>query len=270
DIDAIAYRDGQIVISGPESKATKIDASLFLTSMRLACGAGDPFFSLDPVDGAAWQEQSQAAMDVVWKRMQDKIRSGVRGQFEVKTFSVRRDFASLWAEIGPKYPELRTRLVFHPEWLSETRFGEILYKADVLLKELTVGVPVVVPGGGMRAANVRDYIAPDKRAAVRGLLVPDQLRERGRPAYRLWVALTPGAGRGGPPTYENPDANIDPRSNRALYAMLKAQGYIDAPRPEPLQTSAFYGNGGVADLSRVYPKMFILRHDLASGQDIPG
>src|SRR5262249_4086463 len=96
DIDAIAYRDGQIVISGPESKATKIDAALFLTSMRLACGAGDPFFSLDPVDGAAWQEQSQAAMDVVWKRMQDKITSGVRGQFEVKTFSVRRDFASLW------------------------------------------------------------------------------------------------------------------------------------------------------------------------------
>jgi hypothetical protein len=40
---------------------------------------------------------------------------------------------------------LRSKLVFHPEGLRDTRFGEILYKADVLLKELSSGIPVLVP-----------------------------------------------------------------------------------------------------------------------------
>jgi hypothetical protein len=270
DIDAIAYRDGRLVITGPQNNKTKLDAALFLTAVRLACGAGDPSFSLDPVDGLAWKEQSEAAMDLAWKQIQDKVTPGLRGQFDVQTFSVRRDFAPLWAEISRKYPELRTRLVFRPEWLSQTRFGEILYKADVLLKELTVGVPIVVPGGETRAASVPGYIAPYKRGAARGLLEPDRLSKRGWQGHRLWFDLMPDAGPGGASAYEDPDAKIDRRSNPALYAMLKARGYVDAPKPEPVQKSTFYVSGGVADLSGVYPKMFILRHDHATGQDIPG
>ena len=48
---------------------------------------------------------------------------------------------------GAKYrrshPNFKAQLVFRPEWLRQTRFGEILYKGDLLLKELSEGVPLL-------------------------------------------------------------------------------------------------------------------------------
>jgi hypothetical protein len=270
DIDAITYRDGKIIIAGPQNAANKIDAALFLTAMRLACTPGDPFFSLDPVDGRAWQEQSRAAMDAAWKQAESSIKARLRSPFDVQTFSVQRDFAAIWAKIGSQYPELRAELVFRPEWLRETRFGEVLYKADVLLKELTVGIPVVTPGGPARMADIPGYIAPYKRGAARGLLVSKQTERQGWQGHRLWFDLMSQAGPDGPPAYEDPDANIDRNSNRALYATLKQRGLVDPPRPQPLQESTLYVENGIADISGVFPKMFILRHDAVTGRDIPG
>jgi hypothetical protein len=270
DIDAITYRNGQIIIAGAQNAANKIDAALFLTAMRLACTPGDPFFSLDPVDGRAWQEQSRAAMDAAWKQVESSIKARLRSPFDVKTFSVQRDFAAVWAKMGSQYPELRAELVFRPEWLRETRFGEILYKADVLLKELTVGIPVVTPGGPARMADIPGYIAPYKRGAARGLLVSKQTERQGWQGHRLWFDLMSQAGPDGPPAYEDPDASIDRNSNRALYATLKQRGFVDPPRPQPLQESRLYVENGIADISGVFPKMFILKHDAATGRDVPG
>ena len=269
DIEGVAYRDGQIVLAGAQSKASKLDAALFLTSLRLACSPGDPFFSLDPADGKAWLDQSDAAFKIAWKRTEASVKSRARGsRFEVRTFSVQRDFPALWAEIGAQFPKLRTNLVFRPEWLRETRFGDILYKADVLLKELSAGVAVVVPGGPLRAETIPGYIAANKRTAARGLL--ERHRERDRYGHRLWFDLMPQTGSGALPAYEDPDANIDRGSNRVLYALLKEQGYVDAPKPPPLHKSALYVESGIADISEVYPKMFIRRHDQATREDIPG
>jgi hypothetical protein len=269
DIEGIAYRDGQIVIAGAQRTASKLDAALFLTSMRLACSPGDPFFSLDPADGKAWLDQSDAAFKIAWKEMEANLKPRANGsRFEVHTLSVQRDFPALWAEIGAKFPKLRTNLVFRPEWLRETRFGEILYKADVLLKELSAGTAVLAPGGPLRAEKIPGYIAAYQRSAARGLL--ERHKERDRYGHRLWFDLMPQTGAGRLPAYEDPDANIDRGSNRALYAVLKEQGYVDPPKPPPLQKSALYVEGGIADISAVYPKMFIRRFDHVKREDVPG
>jgi hypothetical protein len=66
-----------------------------------------------------------------------------------------------------KKNNFRSVLVFHPEWLRETRFGEILYKADVLLKELSSGVSVLTPGP-LRAKSIKGYLAADAERLYHG------------------------------------------------------------------------------------------------------
>ena len=131
DLEGIHYRDGTVVLAGRKSTAS-FDAALFLTTMRLACSADDPFFSLDPPDPAAWDEQSTLAMDAVW--------SQVKNQFEARhhlaglhTISVRRDLGQAWQQLARHYPALESKLVV---LVTERLKSVVRLKSAVLLYAL--------------------------------------------------------------------------------------------------------------------------------------
>src|SRR5262249_39295009 len=150
--------------------AHSIDAALFLTSLRLACESVDPYFSLDPLEGAAWYREGHEATEAFWKRIEGSFKKQLNirqkdSQFWIKTISAKRDYPQIWASMESNYPNLKSELVFRPTWLSDTRFGEILYKADVLLKELSGGIPVLEPGP-LRAAKIENYVSSGARFAA--------------------------------------------------------------------------------------------------------
>lgn len=273
-IEGVAYHDGHIILSGRQSAATRLDAALFLTSLRLACDAGDPFFSLDPVDGKAWSDQSEAAMRAVWERLKSRLNEKARyGQnLTVKTFDVRRDFAAVWADLAPRYPELQTKLVFQPAWLKQTRFGEILFKADVVLKELCVGVSVLQPGTPVRARQVPKYMSSAERGAAKGLLKNVSAREPDRwSGQRMWFDLVPDVQTSRERQSEDAQPQQKPPQSRAaIYGLLKARGFLDAHSASQVQSTALYEKDRVTDLAHVYPRMFVRRHDQATGKDLPG
>ena len=169
-----------------------------------------------------------------------------------------------------RYPELRTRLVFHPLWLRETRFGEILYKADVLLKELSVGATVLNSDEKLRAAQVNGYIPSDERSAVTGLLQSDQSGHSGVRGYRLWFDLLPVNGDAASAKIGDTNMAFNHDTNLTIYENLKEKGYINFVAPTATLQSALYSSGDMIDLSQVFPKMFVRRHDIATGEDLPG
>src|SRR5262249_21358433 len=67
DLDGAWYRDGKLVLSGRKSSAHTLDAALMMTAFRAACESGDPYFSLDPDNGAAWSEEGHKASDELWQ-----------------------------------------------------------------------------------------------------------------------------------------------------------------------------------------------------------
>ncbi len=271
NIEGIAYRDGRVVLAGSHDNATRIDAGLFLTSLRLACGAYDPYFSLDPVDGAAWIEQADEAAKVVWRRLGDSFNGEPPEKFQIQTLSVNREYPSLWAEISSQFPQLQTRLVFRPEWLKQTRFGEILYKADVLLKELTTGVSIVEPSIPLRANKVPDYVSAEQRRAVRDFLSTVQLN--GPPGFRtnrLWFDLMPDAIAGQPISLQDADSKLDYQKLPGLYPVLSARGLVGGSEIKPVVKSVVNWSAEITDLSEIYPKMFVRHHDYAKGQDTAG
>lgn len=273
NIDGLVYRDGQIVVAGSSNKATRIDAALFMTSLRLACEpSGDPYFSLDPFDGQAWTDQGREATAAIWNAIKEEF-TGDPGntKFAVQSFSVRQRYPALWAELAPRYPELRTKLVFGPEWLRETRFGEILYKADVLLKELVSGVSIVQPSTPLRAETVANYVSPQERSAARGILESDRTKDPQKwEGHRLWFDLMPQAQKDKPPAFQHPDKNIDRRKHRELYSILRARGLVGQRTPNPTSRATVYAQGDVTDLSQVYPKMFVRIHDHVTRKDLEG
>src|SRR5262249_21555731 len=233
--------------------------------------SGDPFFSLDPVDGTAWTAQGREALDVVWSRIKDSFSDRGASGFAIETFSVKRRYPSVWAQLEQRYPELRSRLVFRPEALRETRFGEILYKADVLLKELTSGVSIIQSGIPLRASTVPGYIPSDQRGIARSFLVPDHLRNlNGWTGHRLWFDLMPQEEPNDSRLGQNADSAIDRYRHPDLYTILLNRGFVGGRAPNPIQRTALYSNGDVIDLSEVYPKMFVRRHDHSTRQDVKG
>jgi hypothetical protein len=271
DIESLTFRDGRIVLSGTQSPAAKIDAALFLTALRLACEPNDPSFSLDPVDGAAWAEQGRSALQTVWDRLHDSYNrgAGVPG-LSIETFSVRREYPSLWQELEPRYPELRTRLVFRPAALRDTRVGEILYKADVLLKELTSGLSLIQPSLRLRANEIPGYVPAYHRSVAVDLASSGRARASGWKGYRLWFDLMPQAGEAASPSTGGPDGSADRNKFPDLYALLQQRGFVGGPAVNAVRKTALFTSADIIDVSEVYPKMFVRRHDLASGKDISG
>lgn len=229
DLEGVYHERGMIVLAGRRAE-TNIDAALFLTSLRLACLSHDPYFSLDPPDPAAWHDQTERAMETVWNHIKHRY-SGPGGQAGVHTVSARRDLPAYWNAVAPRFPALKSQLVFEPEWLRHTRFGEILYKADILLKELSVGDSVVQPEQPFRGAMIPGYMSASRHSVERGLR--QEAGWGGRSGNRLWFDLLPKGDRAGEIV------------NVALFATERT-----------------------TDLSAIHPQMFVRRHE--QGSDLPG
>ena len=241
DLEGLHYANGQIILSGRPSAGATIDAALFLTAMRTACEATDPFFSLDPDNGQAWLDQGRASVKLMWDRSRGDFtwtpnvpanrgrNASIPDGLTMRTISVRRDMSRAWGQVERNYPDLKTRLVFRPDWLRETRMGDILYKADVLLKELTSGVSIVNATSPLRAAKVDGYIAPHMRSAVGGVF--DVNRESEFRGHRLWFDLMPqGAAQADIAPAPMPVLNAS--RNPALYSQLSRKDtfQVEAPR----------------------------------------
>lgn len=225
-----AYFEGDFIVLAGRSSSSEIDAAIFLTAMRLACSQDDPYFSLDPPDFSAWSSQSRLAMDALWSHVKERF-DGRNGKSGLFTISARRDVPEFWQKNSPRFPDLKSKLVFHPDWLSQTRFGEILYKADVLLKELAVGAPVVRPDTRFRADEIPGYLSAAEDTVRRLLEEPNGNAISG--ANRLWFDLMP-----------------------------------KGDRAREVRDISFFVNGNSLDLSAVYPQMFVRRQQ--DGQDVPG
>jgi hypothetical protein len=280
DLEGIHYSNGQVVLAGLPNKGSGMDAALFLTTLRMACESNDPTFSLDPDNPQAWSEEGQAVIKSVWDNAKRDFEftpniPANRGRnatipdgLTLQTLSIRRDFPILWAKMSPWYPDLKARLVFHPEWLSQTRVGEILYRADVLLKELSSGVSLLNSSSTVRANQVKGYIPGYLRSGVEARFSPLNAQGVIRNS-RLWFDLIPQNALNADPAPELLPV-LDPSRNPQMYEALERRGLI-APRTQVALTKAvLFTVGDSTDLSKIYPKMFIRRRDPIANRDISG
>jgi hypothetical protein len=285
DLDGTYFKDGHIVLMGRRNAGHEMDAALFLTALRASCETEDPYFSLDPDDGKAWTEEGNELATALWQRIRGHFGGNGRAvprnlaeAFTVQAFSASQDYPSLWRELAAKRQNLKARLVFRPQWLRQTRFGEILYRADVLLKELAAGVPAVEQGHGLRAAQVDRYVSANARAASKALLsiVQQQsLADDGNTAqgYRLWFDLVAQpAGPRVPSAPSHVDLGTPKREFEAaskLHGFLRAAGYFGTPEISDRKIEIM-SDGDVLDLSQIYPRMFVRLHDVTKGADVEG
>lgn len=284
DLDSANLENGRLVLSGRSGNGMKVNTPLFLSSMRLACQATDPYFSLDPDDGKAWTEEGRRASDELWKIIERDLKldkpdwgkhfpMGLR----FRSVSARRDYQQQWEAISRRYANLRTRLVFKPDWLAQTRFGEIMYKGDVLLKELSGGVPTVdAKDKSLRALDAGNYVSAKWRSAGESLLINvDNGRSAGRgfDGNRFWFDLVPRAKSrmrsmlDDDPIVQKP---YEPTTavGRSLKAELTKRG-VEVWRPQdPLRQVSL--SSGALDLSQVRPTMFVIGHDNVSDADVNG
>ncbi|MEY9750159.1 hypothetical protein ABIF65_009533 [Bradyrhizobium japonicum] len=272
-LDASALSDGKIVLSGRSSKS-QMDAALFLTALRAACDERDPYFSLDPDNGALWSQQGEQASNEFWERIKKDFpfdaparAKNAQPGVNIRTVSATQHYSGLWHDISPHYPHFRAKLVFYPEWLRQTRLGEVLYKADVLLKELSSGVSILVPGK-LRASAIPGYLSADLEYAAKGLLAGtrDQLAVRAQwRGSRLWFEITPS---------ELPITIITETTARpslddpALRSLLQSRGLLRSANQSVQNASFFMRHGSVFDLSQVNPIMFVRVHDHATNKDL--
>jgi hypothetical protein len=272
-IDGANVKNGRIVLSGQPASQGSIDAALFLTALRAACGPRDPYFSLDPDDMSLWQAETDRASEEFNAHLTKALGWQIKKNFNPKTpsilkfrtISARRDYPAQWTAIASKYPNLKSRLVFGPEWLRETRFGEILYQADVLLKELAGGAPTL-HDASLRASKIDDYLSATTREAARNLLRQHhgQSNKSAVPVGgRIWYDLTESSET----IVEKPSAFPDFRS--PLAQMLAKRGLLPGTLAEPAQLSIARA-GNALDLSQIFPKMYVRVRDPRTGRDGTG
>ncbi|MGD9923893.1 MAG: hypothetical protein AB7V13_20990 [Pseudorhodoplanes sp.] len=283
DLDGAFVSDGRIVLSGSAAHGMKVNASLFMTALRLACEDGNPYFSLDPDDGNLWTNEGRSASDELFERIKSDLKlvgpawwKNVPDGLRFRSFSAKRDYPQFWSVISSRYPNLKTRLVFKPLWLAETRFGEIMYVADVLLKELSSGVQTVQAADKqLRALKVNSYIAARTRTAAERLI----RNVDGDPSggltfsgHRFWFDLVPRA-KSQMRSMLDEDPVLpkfySPTSRNALRlnAELTRNGVIAASKHyDPVRDLSIEGNA--VDLSNVYPTMFVIGHNTATNKDM--
>jgi hypothetical protein len=277
DLDGVHYRDGKLIISGRKSTTQVLDAALVLTALRASCDAGDPYFSLDPDNGAAWSAEGHRASERLWERVKKDVgwetplkvdrRSLKSRSLFVRTIWGRRDYPQLWDSIASDYPNLKTRLVFRPAWLQQTRFGEILYKADVLLKEIASGVSVLEPGT-LRAAKIGSYVSELARSNAQTLFarLRDQKIETQWKGSRFWFDIAPRpAGMNLAPE----GVLIRSALERDLFNTLKEHKLVAIGSSASRPADQVIKDSNTVDLSNVFPTMFVRRHDSSKGVDIP-
>src|SRR5262249_47113556 len=154
---------------------------------------------------------------------------------------------------------------FRPEWLHQTRFGEILYKADVLLKELASGISVL-ESGKLRAEKVETYVSQLYRSNA-DTLFTGLHGETLHPQWsgsRLWFDIAPRQ-LGAKATSK--DVMIQSAADRELFDTLKARRLVATVSSPPHALQQVIKEGDTLDLSKVFPTMFVRRRDLARGVD---
>jgi hypothetical protein len=265
NLEGMRFNDGRLLLTGDEHGAT-IDAALLMTGLRLACSREAPYFSLDPVDG--WSEDTQRAFERIGQYINRTVLETERQNFrrgeladglKLQTFSVRRSFRDVWNAIVATSPHLKSSLVFRPSWLRETRFGDIMYRADLLLKELSTGVSVLDRSVG-RPYAIKGYVSALERNAADAILMPHHPEEAGT---RYWFDLA---------STDAIDRAIEPRRIPAgaesdLVQALARRGLLGTPSSlsKPIKVSY---DGVSVDLSQVWPRIFVRRHDAARGVDV--
>ncbi len=266
-----AYIDNhRIILSGPKNMGGSIDAALFLTALRAACQDSDPYFSLDPDNMAAWLAETKQAQDelsetikrdTAW-RFPKRIRRDAPSILKFQTISASRDFPMLWNSMLAKYPDLKSRLIFQPEWLRQTRFGEIMYRADVLLKELAGGA-TALGESRFRATNIDGYRSATERIAAVGLLYQYNgwtNQENPEAGGRIWYDLTESSD-----TLVGKPEEI-PEGKSELRNLLESRGLL-ARSVEQSPPQRLAVNGRAIDLSDVYPRMFVRARDPVTFRD---
>jgi hypothetical protein len=288
-LEGAVFREGKLVLAGRTDSSQTMNAALLMTALRTACEPGDPYFSLDPDDGADWNRLGETAFARIWPAIRDDAgwhskpvlgRNPKRqGELSFRTYSARRDYPKLWASVTQELPDFRTKLVFKPAWIRQTRFGEILYKADVLLKELSSGVSLL-GARELRAKSVQGYAAVVDRRAGSGLLKQLEAKDYkvagGWQGHRMWFDLVPQ--ESGPAYLIAPMPFVvaaQSRPERAsheltqLRKILGARGLLAQTEGDP-PVSPLQKDGASIDVSSVYPRMFIRLHDLARNRDMEG
>ncbi|MDB5579172.1 MAG: hypothetical protein JWR80_4348 [Bradyrhizobium sp.] len=273
-IDGAFVKDGRFVLSGLAASHGSIDAAIFLTALRATCEGHDPYFSLDPDDISGWQQATQQGSEELYNHIKKdvgwSIKKGTKRNtpsiVHFRTISASRDYPAIWKSILAKYPPLRSRLVFGPEWLRETRFGEILYKADVLLKELAGGTPSL-DVSNLRASKIPDYVSATQRNAARRLLYKHHKISESEVAVtggRIWYDLSESSDVASVPPAAISNVKSELSTLLQNRGLLRKQG-DDAPKPVSLQKS-----DGALDISEVYPRMYVRVRDPVSNRDMSG
>lgn len=273
-IEGAFVKDGRIVLSGRKDTEATIDAALFLTALRATCEGRDPYFSLDPDDTALWLLDTKKAgeelfahikKDTEWT-LQQKATRKTPSILKFRTFSASQDYPVFWSSTLQKYPNLRSRLVFGPEWLRQTRFGEILYKADVLLKELAGGAPALGTNS-VRAAKIDDYISATQITAAKGLLFKYHnlsARDTALVGGRIWYDLTE--------TSDAPTTKAEsiPTVSSELSTLLRKRRLLPGSLENFNIPVSLPQNDGLLDISQVYPRMYVRIRDPLTLRDATG
>jgi hypothetical protein len=292
DLDSLSYdvASRSIVVSGRQGgKRQRFDAALFMTAFRLACERSDPYFSLDPAEISAYHEQSRQALAELSKQAQAIVPRAAPvaeqdlpagpGQFRIErleafSYSLQEREAAQYKQLLGRFPALQPRLVFRPQWLGETRFGKILYDADVALKELAEGLAALRPGEPPAVVKLERYLSPRLRKASRRLV--ENLRQRapelGVTQMRLWfdLAEAPDApqARSDPAARPAPQARspLEARIAAAIEEQLRQKGLLADGAGDEGTDSQLFAARDVQDLSQVSPRMFVRQHE--HGRDL--
>jgi hypothetical protein len=295
DVDAIQYdaTNNSIVLSGRGTSEPQVfDAAIFLTALRLGCSKTDPYFSLDPPDWSIYPDQlshALADLDTYANELANQLLSGgvttssptmtngveLRGPVIVGLSMFERDQARYRAMLS-RYPALRPRLVFKPEWLRETRLGKILYDADVVLKEFSEGLGALNPGQQAAVGNVAGYVSSRQRKlanALRFQLGLGRLEESNYVhTWRMWLDLAEtGDGFSPQPSYRNPEPTPEllARAAGAANIRLINEGLIAfSSGPANVRPVEIIDSNSIRDLSMIVPRMFTRGQE--DGRDISG
>jgi len=172
-IDKVEYvpGSGEVRVTGNAS-TMGLDADLLATTLRLAFGYDQiPYFSLEPHE--SWDDAWRASRQQAEKDIRERLRNdpSFAAAFQQAAFEVsdvkghRQRIAyldqldpNLAADVSARMP-MDMDLVFGPKWLRRTRLGEMLFLADMSIKELWYGASVW-SAGPSRALKVETHVPP--------------------------------------------------------------------------------------------------------------
>ncbi len=180
DVTAIDFDPvhNRLVLIGSRSEHP-FDLEVFADVLRLAAEKYEPFFSLEPNNAAAWDENGT----FVARLLRDRYGSSAEVVNRIRTASpppvvlgdAKYYYATL-AQIDPDLDrqdrqshDLSVKVIFSPSWLRYSKVGWILYRADLAIKGIASGFVMrgsqVVPCQFLRHNALIDGYLPSHFAA---------------------------------------------------------------------------------------------------------